>query len=318
MRNLWRLLFRPTLPTAVACLLAASLVGLATSFFAHLSGCEATLTEWAGLTVRSLGEGRWWGAVTHLFLPGRILWLLLVELPVLTLAGRHLEAVVGRRHLAAVFLAAGTAGGVTQAGAGWLHGAPDWPLAGPGLGIIGVFVALACAAPELDLVPPLSLSTGGAGGRLRLRHGALGIVLAAATVVLTAEASGMLTGVREPWAAPAAGVLAATVAACLYMRGLGFGQRAGYSPEEEAAWAAGGGDDGFDEPVFAGPVAAAAGKLVVPRFTEVERRMSPREYISARIDPILDKISRHGIGSLTDDERRLLANAREKMLRRRS
>ena len=319
MRNPWRPFSQPALPTAVACLLAASLVGLAASFAAYLAGRDAIFPEWVELTVRGLGEGRWWGVLSHLLLPGSALWLLLVELPVLLLAGRHLEAIVGRRHLAAIFFSAGAAGGVARVGVDALHGAADTPLAGPGFGVLGIFIALACAAPELDLVPPLALSAGGAGSRLRLRHGALGIVLAAASVVLTAEVSGVLTGARESWAAPAAGVLAAVAAACLYMRGLGFGRRTGYSPEAEAAWAAARGeDDGADEPVLAAPVAAAAGRLVVPRFTEVEWRMSPREYISARIDPILDKISRHGIGSLNDDERRLLANAREKMLRRRS
>ena len=118
----------------------------------------------------------------------------------------------------------------------------------------------------------------------------------------------------------AARVLAASVVACVYMRQLGFGRRAVRSPEEEAAsWAAAAlqeDEETFEEPVFAGPVAAATGRLVVPRFTEVERRMSAREYISARIDPILDKISRHGLGSLTDEERRTLENARQKIARR--
>ena len=316
MRNLRRHLSRPSLPTATAGLLAASLVGLAASLGA---GREEALRSWAGLTAAGLGEGRWWEVVTHLFLPGRVPWLLGVKLPLLILAGRHLEAVVGRRHVVAVFVGAGAAGGVAQKAAGWLHGAADLPLAGPGWGVLGIFLALACAAPELDLVPPLSLRAGGAGGRLRLRHGALGVVLGAASVLVTAEAVGAFTGRGEPWAAPAAGALAAALVACLYLRGLGFGRRRGVrSPEEEAAWAvAVASEDGGDEPVFAAPMAAAAGQLVVPRFTEVERRMSPREYISARIDPILEKISRHGLGSLTDDERRLLANAREKMLRRR-
>lgn len=318
MRNLRRNLpWLPGLPGATACLLAASLGGLALASGGRLAGREGVWPGWAGLTASGLGEGRWWTVAAHLFLPGSLPWLLLVALPVLWLAGRHLEAIVGRRHLAALFLAAGAAGGVARAGAAWAHGAADLPLAGPGLGVLGIFLALACAAPELDLVPPLSLAAGGAGGPLRLRHGALGIVLGAATVLVTAEAARVLTGRRESWAAPAVGVLAAAVAACLYMRGLGFGRRAGYSPEEEAAWAVAGEDDGAEEPVLAAPVAAAAGQLVVPRFTEVEWRMSPREYISARIDPILEKISRHGVGSLTDDERRLLANAREKMLRQR-
>ena len=42
--------------------------------------------------------------------------------------------------------------------------------------------------------------------------------------------------------------------------------------------------------------------------------MSARAYITEQIDPILDKISRHGIGSLTDAERRVLEKGREKIV----
>ena len=41
--------------------------------------------------------------------------------------------------------------------------------------------------------------------------------------------------------------------------------------------------------------------------------MTPEQFISEEIDPVLDKISREGIGSLTRGERRLLAKAREKI-----
>lgn len=44
--------------------------------------------------------------------------------------------------------------------------------------------------------------------------------------------------------------------------------------------------------------------------------MSPEEYISAEIDPILDKISREGIHSLTRAERKTLERGREKIDRR--
>ena len=50
-----------------------------------------------------------------------------------------------------------------------------------------------------------------------------------------------------------------------------------------------------------------------PRFSDRERRMSAREYVSEQIDPILDKISLHGIGSLTEEDRRALAKGREKL-----
>jgi membrane associated rhomboid family serine protease len=43
------------------------------------------------------------------------------------------------------------------------------------------------------------------------------------------------------------------------------------------------------------------------------RAMSPEQFIAEEIDPLLDKISREGMGSLTRAERRVLAKAREKI-----
>jgi hypothetical protein len=40
------------------------------------------------------------------------------------------------------------------------------------------------------------------------------------------------------------------------------------------------------------------------------------EFLSREVDPILDKISAHGIQSLTDRERRILETARQRMGKR--
>jgi membrane associated rhomboid family serine protease len=47
--------------------------------------------------------------------------------------------------------------------------------------------------------------------------------------------------------------------------------------------------------------------------TERYRAMSPEQFIAEQIDPLLEKISREGMASLTRAERRLLAKAREKI-----
>jgi hypothetical protein len=44
--------------------------------------------------------------------------------------------------------------------------------------------------------------------------------------------------------------------------------------------------------------------------------LPPEEFLSKEVDPILDKISAHGIQSLTERERRILETAREKMAKR--
>jgi hypothetical protein len=49
---------------------------------------------------------------------------------------------------------------------------------------------------------------------------------------------------------------------------------------------------------------------------EAETELPPEEFISKEVDPILDKISAHGIQSLTDRERKILEAARKKMSKR--
>ena len=50
--------------------------------------------------------------------------------------------------------------------------------------------------------------------------------------------------------------------------------------------------------------------------TAEEEELSATEFISREVDPILDKISAHGIQSLTERERRILEAARSKMAKR--
>ena len=52
------------------------------------------------------------------------------------------------------------------------------------------------------------------------------------------------------------------------------------------------------------------------RLQERRERMAPSEFISEEIDPILDKISREGIHSLTRAERRVLELGREKIAKK--
>jgi hypothetical protein len=49
---------------------------------------------------------------------------------------------------------------------------------------------------------------------------------------------------------------------------------------------------------------------------ETPVEVPPGEFISREVDPILDKISAHGIQSLTERERKILEAARSKMAKR--
>jgi hypothetical protein len=52
------------------------------------------------------------------------------------------------------------------------------------------------------------------------------------------------------------------------------------------------------------------------RRAGADEDLPPEEFLAKEVDPILDKISAHGIHSLTARERRILETAREKMGRR--
>jgi hypothetical protein len=52
-----------------------------------------------------------------------------------------------------------------------------------------------------------------------------------------------------------------------------------------------------------------------PRIVDAQE-LPPAEFISQEVDPILDKISAHGIQSLTERERQILQAARAKMSKR--
>jgi membrane associated rhomboid family serine protease len=258
-----------------------------------------------------------------LFLPGSTAWLLGVQMPLLFLAGRHLERIIGRRHLLGLFFLTGAIGGLAQlAYDAWVQPRADnVVLLGLTAPTVGVFAALAGIVPELELVPPLALSTGSHGPAwLRIKHGAVAVLVLLAVGLLVRPAGGFA-------AQEAVRGLAGGLTGCLCVRQLGFGRRRRTAqtadPEQVAQCAAAEAAAeavsmwSHDEPhptAVAAPVAAAAGALVVPRFTERERRMSAREYITEQIDPILEKIFLHGIGSLTDSERRVLAKGREKMV----
>ena len=313
-------------PTAAASLCGLLGAALGAWWTLRLLGREDLLSDasdYGGLSAAGLRAGRFWQPLTYLFLPGSAAWLLCVNGPLFFLAGRHLERIVGRRHLLALFFLTGAAGGLAQAAYNFWVEPPraDALLAGITAPTVGVFAALAGIVPELELVPPLALSTGSHGPAwLRIKHGAVG-VLVLLGVALLVRPGGRFASQE------AVRGLAGGLAGCLCVRQLGFGRRrraaqaadpdhAAISAAAEAAaeavssWSS-------DEPhptAVAAPVAAAAGALVVPRFTERERRMSARAYIIEQIDPILDKISRHGIGSLTDAERRVLEKGRDKIV----
>ena len=157
---------------------------------------------------------------------------------------------------------------------------------------MGVLLALTSVMPNLEVAPLLGVPL---PFWLKIKHCALVAVVACVTLALV-DWQGAFAQQQ------AARCLIGCLTGCVYMHRLGFGRRThapAATPENEPM---------LQIPVFsqAADPGMAVAEAALPRFTERERRMTPRQYISEQIDPILDKISLHGIGCLTPAERRVL------------
>ena len=306
----WRSLHRPPArtsrpawpPTATTLLLALLVAGAFTQWNSRRleGGTVDPLLVKGALTASGLKAGQVWQILTHLFLNTGPGWLLPVGLLTLALAGRPLEGIVGRRHLWQLFGLAGVAGGLGQIGFDALLGR-DVPVAGASSAAMGILLALAYVSPRTALLP---WRQAGVLRRVTVVHGTLGAL--AVTVV---------AGTHPP----AAGALVGGLTGCLYMHALGFNgwhsgealpaEKPTTSAASSASWGQGGRSKELVAPVATQQTAATSLRA------EPERPLTSREFIAQKIDPILEKISREGMGSLTAEERQLLEQAREKVSR---
>ena len=286
-------------PTATQCLLVLLALSLITQWF--LGSGQMVWRRFAELSAPGLWAGRYWQPVTYLFLHNGA-WVDFGALLALYLAGTNLELIIGRRHLVQLYFTAGVVGGLGQIAYN-AAGPYSANLAGPTSAIMGVLMALTCVMPNLELAPVLGFPL---PFWLKIKHCAMAVVVLCGTLPLVDPAGDFAQQ-------QAARCLVGCLVGCVYMRQLGFGRRTrsrDNASEQEPM---------LQIPVFSQAAdTSASGKAEPesPRFTERERKMTPRQYISEQIDPILDKISLHGIGCLTAAERRLLEKGRDKISQR--
>jgi membrane associated rhomboid family serine protease len=305
----WRSLRKPARhhaaswpPSATQWLLGATALSLISQWLLRLASAPAAdaVRMATALSARSLLTGHCWQPLTYLFLGSSHAWLDFGALLALYLAGNHLEFIIGRRHLFQVYFLAGALGGCGQLAYNAANGLPT-VLAGSSAAVIGVLLGLTSVMPNLELAPLLGFPL---PFWLKIKHCAL-VAVSGCVVMAVAAPQNVLTQQQ------AIRCLTGALIGCIYMRQLGFGRRMHApqsSPEHEPM---------LQIPVFSQaaepPAPTEAAAAILPPFTERERRMTPRQYISEQIDPILDKISLHGIGCLTPAERRVLERGRDKI-----
>lgn len=247
------------------------------------------LSQHLALSVDGLQHGKIWQLLTFQFLHSTPWpWHVLFNCLGLYFFGRPVEEMVGARKFLSLYLLAGLAGGLFQTLVTIvLPRHMDIPVVGASAGVCGM-IAIYCAVnPMQELTTwiyflPITI-------RARYFLIALGAYSIFGTLI-------PLSSVAH--AAHLGGILL----------GLGYVRFAHRISADGQSWLSG--KLGRRQPVNHSPGSRAKhSRWQRPR---AEREREP-EFISREVDPILDKISAHGLNSLTDKERKILEAARHRI-----
>lgn len=226
-----------------------------------------------------LRSGMVWQLGTYMFLHSANILHILFNLLALWMFGRDVEEQIGTRRFLQLYFGGGLVGAVCWLAFNWQgHGL----LLGASAAVYAVCIAFATLVPErmitmlLFFVVPVTM-------KAKWWAWIAVALLAYASVAETNSGIAHLAHVGG------------AVVGYVFIKWLGWGETSRFV---EAL--------------------RAAARPVTRLFEERRRRenMPPEEFISTQVDPILDKISRHGIHSLTREERRILQQAQVKMKER--
>ena len=253
--------------------------------------------DYFALSVEGLRHGYVWQLLTFQFMHGGPLHLLL-NCWAIFVFGREVEEALGRRSFLTLYFSSGVIGGLFQALAGVLLASRfGGSVVGASAGAFGLVAAFAVLYPERPLMMLLFFII-----PVNMRAKFLLLFSALIALVGLAFPSNAANGPHIADAAHLGGMLTGIV----FVR---------YAVHWHWQW-----------PRFKQPRRLPPRRLVqvrsqtsapwAPSKNVVEEDLPPEEFLSKEVDPILDKISAHGIQSLTERERRILEAAREKMAKR--
>jgi len=246
------------------------------------------------LSQEGLLSGCLWQLFTYQILHGG-LFHVLMNCVVLYLFGRHVESSLGRVTFLKLYLCSGVFGGLMQFCYTFLPFSNinvNVPVVGASAGVFGLVAAYAAMYPDEPLTMLFALFipvTMAAKWLLAISAGIalFGMIVPIDNIAHAAHMGGLLTGFIY--------VRYMLQANFDWLRLFRFKAK---TKKQELV----------GTPVSNGPVNYTT---VLPKITYRDE-----DFISKEVDPILDKISAHGIHSLTPRERQILEMARKKMERR--
>jgi membrane associated rhomboid family serine protease len=268
------------------------IIAITVAFIAQLIVVKAStfsILDYLALSLDGLKHGYVWQLLTFQFLHNG--WLhLLFNCLTIYFFGRELEESLGRKSFLTLYFTSGVIGGVLQEIAGVLFPQFSGPVLGASagaFGLIAAFVTLYPDRPVMLLLIPISFPA---------KFLLLGSVIVAILGILGVAFTGNIAHVAH---------LGGMIAGVIFVR---------YGIHWNIRW----------------PRLQRTGRLQPRRLVKVPSQksalwrgkaeppeeLSADEFLSKQVDPILDKISAHGIQSLTDRERKILEKARERMGKR--
>jgi membrane associated rhomboid family serine protease len=282
---------RAEAPRALSVTVALLVFNVVVFFLEYIDGARSRnwFLEYGALSLEGLRHGFVWQFITFQFLHGGLPHLVLNSIG-LYFFGRPLEGELGKREFLRLYLFSGVLGGVVQALLGLVAPRFSGPMVGASAGICGLLAAFALLAPESEVY---------IGFILPVRAKYLLPIMIVLPLILLATSTD--TNVAH------AAHLGGTLGGLAYLK---FFYNRGRLP---FTWTRLRRSLPRRELVHT----PSARKT----FWRKERAkpvddLPAGDFISREVDPILDKISAHGIQSLTERERKILEAARARMSKR--
>jgi membrane associated rhomboid family serine protease len=255
--------------------------------------------EYLALSLEGLKRGFVWQFLTFQFLHAGLLHLVLNGW-MLYMFGREVEVALGKARFLTLYFASGIVGGLFQILIGWI-----WPnifgggVVGASAGIFGVVAAFAMLDPDRTLLLFFFLP-------MRART----LLIFSVVVALLGLALAAKTGDNVAHAAHLGGILV----------GFAWVKLGWHRDFIQLPWEGWFSGRKLFRQRYRKSELIKATTIRIPGVSRAKSEpptdLPEEEFISREVDPILDKISQHGIQSLTERERKILQAARNKMAKR--
>ena len=245
-----------------------------------------------GLSLDGFRHGYLWQILTYQFLHSTPWpWHLLFNGIALFFFGRALEEILGRSRFLTLYFAGGLLGGVLQLLTTWIFGRPEWvPTVGASAGVAGLVAAFCTMLPEREMYVLIYFFPVRIKAKYLLRFiftlSVFATLFPFDNVAHAAHLGGLLAGI-------------------VWIK-LGWHHDFNQPPWER--WLSRRRENPRATKLPPG--------VELRRPAQRKERDSAETFLSNEVDPILDKISAHGIQSLTQAERQTLEAARKKMERK--